>query len=333
MASGTGRKRRHGFTLVELLVVTTIIGVLIALLLPVLSTVRESSRRTSCGNNLRQLGIATQAYHAAHSHFPTGAVAKKYDDVPTTPWTFYRWSALAMLTPYLENTAAYNALNLDVPLYSASLAVSPQNREGVKILVAEFLCPSDISQRVHEQFGPTNYAACAGSGMGGGTPRDTDGVFYVNSAIQMAHIRDGSPHTVLMSESILGVGGTTNHDVDTGYKFHFISPLTEAMCDNAVIWNYQDPRGFGWANGEYRAALYNHYATPNSPKPDCISTTMGGPPETLFTPYGWRAARSRHNGGVNVLLADSTVKFVEDGIALDIWRGMSTRSGGEAVPE
>ena len=64
-------QRPHGFTLVEMLVVITIIGVLVGLLLPAVQAARESGRRMQCANNLRQIGIALNAYHEAYGHFPT----------------------------------------------------------------------------------------------------------------------------------------------------------------------------------------------------------------------------------------------------------------------
>ena len=160
----TFRTPRAGFTLVELLVVIAIIGILVALLLPAIQAARSSSRRTQCTNNLRQLGIALTNYESARQRFPAGAISRSYPAEPATPHNFYRWSTLAQLTPYLEQTAAYNALDMTVPLYGRNLQVTPENQEGVARVVPEFLCPSDSGQRVSSAFGPTNYAACVGIG-------------------------------------------------------------------------------------------------------------------------------------------------------------------------
>ena len=129
------RKRCTGFTLVELLIVIAIIGVLVSLLLPAVQAAREVARSMTCANNLRQIAIASHHFHDAQGRFPPGAVAKEYLAAPSTPWTFYRWSALAMLSPHIENSAASDALELSVPLYNSALAVTPENREGVKIQV------------------------------------------------------------------------------------------------------------------------------------------------------------------------------------------------------
>ena len=321
--------RQLGFTLVELLVVIAVVSGLVALLLPAVQSARESARRTSCVNNQRQLVLAAQGFSAANQHFPSGAVAQEYPGNPQVQWTFYRWSALAALTPYLENSTAFQALDLSLPLFGADLLVTPQNEEGVKLIVSEFLCPSDIGRPVTPTFGPTNYAAATGTGIHGGSPRVTDGIFFVNSKTSTADIVDGLSKTALFSESVLGVPGTEGGDAQIDYKFALNAPLNEFLCNVSPQWNVSDPRGFSWVNGEYRCALYNHYLRPNSETPDCIGVLLGGGPRLQFTPYGWRTARSRHPGGVNLTRADGSVQFVSDAIDLTAWKALATIAGEE----
>lgn len=325
--------RQRGFTLVELLVVIAIIAGLVGLLLPAVQAAREAARRMSCSNNLRQVGLAMHNHHATLNYLPPGSVSKENPVVPSTPWTFYRWSALAMLSPYLENTAAYNLLDLDLPLYNSSFGITPENREGVAVFVPTFVCPSDSAQRLSPNFGPANYQFNAGTGLSGGSPWETDGLFFVNSKIRFADIVDGTSNTIAISESILGVAGMQNTDPRTAYRFSFFAPLTEAACEGSVLWNYTDPRGFSWANGEYRNSLYNHRLMPNSETPDCIGVYFGGGFQRIYTPFGWKAARSRHSGGVNVMRADGSATFVSDSVDPSVWRAVSTRSGGEITPE
>ncbi len=323
--------RQAGFSLIELLVVIGIIGVLVALLIPAVQSSRAAASRTSCANNLRQLGVAAHNHESARGYFPSGSVAMPFPADPQHAWTFYRWSALAELTPYLENTAVYNALDLTVPLYGSNFAVRPENAEAVKVFVPEFICPADEPRRLAEDFAPTSYAACTGTGAGGGSPRDTDGVFFINSQTRVGQISDGTCKTALFSESNLGDPRPNNHDPQTEYKFSFLAPVSDALCNGTVQWNVSDPRGFSWANGEYRCALYNHHMTPNSRTPDCIGVQIGGTVQTRYTPYGWRAARSRHAGGVNVLMADSSLQFVADEIDVELWRALSTVAGSETA--
>ena len=225
LATGSALHERPAFTLIELLVVIGVIGVLVAMLLPAVQTAREAARRMSCANNMRQIGIAMHNHHAVHDRLPAGAVARPYESEPSTPWTFYRWSALAMLSPHLENTAAYNALDLSKPLYTVNFAVTPENVEGSRKMVPTFLCPSDRGRRLHPDFGPTNYAVCTGSGGGGGTPIATDGVFHVNSETRLVDIHDGSSNTLALSESLLGDPGLEARDPETAYRFTFVSPV------------------------------------------------------------------------------------------------------------
>lgn len=324
---------RHAMTLIELLVVIAIIGMLVGLLLPAVQSAREAARRVMCVNRMRQVGIAMHNHHAALDKLPPAAVAKEYSEAPATPWSFYRWSALAKLSPYLENDAATSTLDLEQPLYTASFAITSSNISGAAAMVPTFLCPSDGYRVLNDSFGPTNFAVCTGSGAGGGTPIKSDGTFFVNSEVHLADITDGTSNTVAMSESILGEAGSRQRDPQTSYRFTFATPLSEFGCRIAPAWNFSDPRGFAWVSGEYRTSLYNHHFTPNSPQHDCISNQLGGPPETIFTPFGWRAARSRHLGGVNVMMADGATRFVTEQVDAKLWREVATRRGGEVTAE
>ena len=98
-------------TLLELLVVIAIVGLLVAMLMPAVQAARETARRAQCTNNLRQLAIALNNFESARQHFPSGSISRAYPADRTTPHTFYRWSALAQITPFLEQTTAYNALD------------------------------------------------------------------------------------------------------------------------------------------------------------------------------------------------------------------------------
>jgi len=332
-------RRPAAFTLVEVLVVVAIIGTLMGLLVPAVQAARESARRSSCTNNLRQVGLAAALHESARGRFPIGAESRQWDARPDFPHQFFRWSVLAHLAPYYEQEQLLDALDLTVPLYIGLTPsdIAPQNKPIVKVTVPLFLCPSDVAIPVSDLFGPTNYAGCTGAGAGGGTPFDTGGIYGINSRTRPRDVKDGLAKTVAFAESILGAGPvatTTRAAVDavTGYGFTFTAPLTDAACARPFYYNFTDLRGFSWANGEYRTTLYNHARAPNDATMDCLAALLTDPDKTrMYAGFGWRTARSRHGSGVNVGLADGSVRFVADAVDASVWRAAATRDGGEAT--
>jgi prepilin-type processing-associated H-X9-DG protein len=184
-------------------------------------------------------------------------------------------------------------------------------------------------------LGPTNYAVCNGSGTNSGSPWNADGVFIAKQRLRVADIPDGTTNTAMLSESILGEGtesatGAAPAPLSTVYAYLAGIPVSESECAAATLWNVERLRGYMWASGEIRSASYNHHYPPNAPQPDCVTfDTLPGP--TRFTAQGWRGARSRHSGGVNLTLCDGSVRFVTDSIDLTVWRGLATRAGGEVA--
>ena len=325
---------RRAFSLVELLAVVAIIGVLTGLLLPAVQNAREAARRADCLSRLRQIALAMQNYESARGALPPGSVAQEYPAEPATPHTFYRWSALAHALPFMEHAAALEAIDLQTPLYARDFSIPEANREAVRAVVPEFLCPSDRQERVSPAFGPTNYALCAGSGAEGGTPFNSDGLFYINSATPLRQIADGTSQTALAAECTLGesvppLTPRAEADPRLVYGFARAAPLTEASCDETATWNLSDPPGFAWANGEFRSALYNHHRPPNASQFDCVSAKLIAPLAERYAAYGWRTARSYHPGGVNVAMADGSAAFFDEGVDRPLWQALSTRSGGE----
>jgi prepilin-type processing-associated H-X9-DG protein len=278
-------------------------------------------------------------HESARGRYPIGAESRQWSERPDFPHQFFRWSLLAHLAPFYEEERLLRGLDLTVPLYVglAPDAIAPQNKPIVGVKVPLFLCPSDRMAAVSALFGPTNYGGCAGSGAGGGTPFDADGLFFINSRARTQDVTDGLSKTVAFSESVLGEGpiaGRTAAGITaaTGYGFVFTTPLSAAACGRPFYYNFTDLRGFSWANGEYRTTLYNHARRPNDPALDCLAAQMNGAElSRMYAGYGWRAARSRHPGGVNVALADGGVRFVEDDVDAAVWKAAGTRAGGEAL--
>ncbi|MCL2005987.1 MAG: DUF1559 domain-containing protein [Planctomycetaceae bacterium] len=380
----TTLKPFRAFTLVELLVVIAIIGMLVALLLPAVQAAREAARRMQCTNHLRQLGIAVHNHVTTHGIMPAAMTATIPDNVPVdsnNPESqiiaamlpqlrqfnanyFWSWSALAELSPFLEQTNIYNTMELLHPTFLMNMQtgespITQANREAFGVTVGLFLCPTDVRQPVAstaydvDNPGPTNYVFCTGSGIsrdGGndalGRLWNTDGAFMARNRLSLGALTDGTSNTVLASESILGAGAATTATRPTDPRAERLNyawvnndgavssarGLTEALCNDAAMWNQQYPRGFSWATGEYRTGSYNHYMLPNSRTLDCIANTpMQGFGEEAFTSLGLRAARSFHPGGVNVVFGDGSGRFATDSVALEVWRAAATRAGGEAM--
>jgi prepilin-type N-terminal cleavage/methylation domain-containing protein/prepilin-type processing-associated H-X9-DG protein len=337
---------RRAMTLIELLVVIAIIAVLIGLLLPAVQRVREAANRAQCQNNLKQIGLALHNYESAKRNLPPVFPATpKPPYVGVVPDYFYTWSVLAQLNPYLEQTAIFKQTNLDEPLYSLpSLTILPDNQYAVQQTVPLFLCPSDLMEPVGSGYGvpvlgPVNYGACFGSGTtaGGppyGSPWDADGMFRAAVHGTFKEITDGLSNTAAFSESSLGQGPTMATGAIPGDPQKVYAnvppPLTPAACGKATLWNVQLRRGYLWASGEIRCASYNHYYPPNPPEYDCVAN-LSAPGPQQFTAVGFKAARSNHPGGVNLLLADGAVRFISNEIAPSLWTGLSTRAGGEVI--
>jgi prepilin-type N-terminal cleavage/methylation domain-containing protein len=144
--------RRFGFTLIELLVVIAIIGALVALLLPAVSSARESARRAQCVNNLKQIGIALTNYHDTVGSFPPGQIG-------AADWMV--WSAHAMLLPYLEQRPLYDAANFNFGTGCRPDGKAVENATVTRTKIDLFLCPSDIN-RLTTPEGHNNYVGNSG---------------------------------------------------------------------------------------------------------------------------------------------------------------------------
>jgi prepilin-type N-terminal cleavage/methylation domain-containing protein/prepilin-type processing-associated H-X9-DG protein len=340
-------RNRSAFTLIELLVVIAIIAVLIGLLLPAVQKVREAANRMSCQNNLKQLGLALHNYESSLGYLPPAFRGEPKPPFQALPAYFFSWSTLAELNPYLEQTNIYNAMDLNQPIYlPPAFNISTANQFAVSQVVKLFLCPSDKSKSLGggyglSQIGPTNYAVCNGTGTTNGaapfgSPWNADGMFRAHDVTRFADVLDGLSNTAAMSESTLGDGpegasGPIPGKPDEVYAYVSPgTPLSDSSCAGASQWNVDRRRGFMWATGEIRCASYNHYYTPNPALYDCVTNDVS-PGPGQYTAVGFRAARSRHPGGVNVLLGDGSVRFVSNTVPLNTWRALATRAGGEVL--
>lgn len=349
------RRRSSGFTLVELLVVIAIIGVLIALLLPAVQMAREAARRTSCLNNLRQLGLAVHNYESVFQILPTN-----YRGPNPTSGNF---SVHAQLLPYIEQANLENLIDYRIPLISGRCCPSPLNAPFVgpaQTKVELFLCPSDGGETLHivnngaggqDLYRATNYHVNCGSGTG--TNYDsramTDGVVWIDSMIGFGSIRDGLSNTAVFAESLIGNNQNTEPTRDwdrrrqymnlactflsrswppsppgigSGTAFQPFNEQTfEADCKASGLFRgWSGQRGFGWINGREYWTGYHHFHRPNSSVPDMGSCGWG-----IF------GARSGHPQAVNVAFCDGSTRPIADSIDVYVWRALGTRQGGEVT--
>jgi prepilin-type N-terminal cleavage/methylation domain-containing protein len=320
-------RKRSGFTLIELLVVFAIIGILVAILLPAVQQAREASRRIVCSNNLRQLGVALHNFHSIHRRFPPG----RGDPLPGV------FSAHAYLLEHLEQTSVRQVIDFRKAPTTFSVAGGVVHDGAVNLPAATarltvLQCPSDAFANgvPGSEFGSTNYAANAGSGLKlWGSLTDADGVFFKGSRIGLRDITDGSTKTVAMSERLNGPGRQDAGSVESDVQRLMLeipggNDTTPEACASPNSGNCYQERGAKWILGNYGNTLYNHYYTPNAATWDCMN---------LQQQKALSAARSMHPGGVMVLHCDSSVKFSSDSIDLSLWRTLATRQAGEVIQD
>lgn len=188
-------KRKNAFTLVELLVVIAIIGILIGMLLPAVQQVREAARRTSCANNLAQLGLALHNYEFATEHFPAGVLESGAGPIVTKEGGGQHVSFLISILPYLEQQGV--ADNFDV----TKGAYAKVNSAARLMEIPCFYCPSSPCIRTNDTAtaAMTHYAGCH-HGSETQIADDNNGIFFKNSSTTFADIYDGSSNTFLIGE-------------------------------------------------------------------------------------------------------------------------------------
>jgi prepilin-type processing-associated H-X9-DG protein len=303
---------------VELLVVITIIGILIALLLPAVQAAREAARRMQCSNNLKQLGLALHNYHSALNCFPPGiACAKANLSTPVR----HMWPVF--LFPYFEAGNLYDGYRFDWTV--------EQNRLAWTAVIGVSRCPSDMPTVDGTVLQRSNYVACFsadGTMIEPGTNCTVDScnnnasqnvsvtsgkkaLFNARVARTFADLSDGTSNTAALSETISGPNGSN------------------------------DQRGL-WCTDW--GCQYSHSRTPNSPLPDQVMSAAAGAPLNYCVPDKapcdgsspcWStenyAARSLHPGGVNAALADGSGHFISNSINLSIWQGLGSINGNEPI--
>jgi prepilin-type processing-associated H-X9-DG protein len=224
LKSGIRNLKSAGFTRVELLVVITIIGSLIALLLPAVQAAREAARRLQCGNNFKQVGLALHNYHTVKGCFPVGMfdATTKSGDPAWWGWSVY-------LLPYLEQQGVYDMIDFGATAAQGGYFAAGKNQQSCAIPISAYLCPSDpqAGELAWVNNGPyyhgpdpdddaalTDMCGVADSAewtVNGYDPKgfpQVDGVFGAYEPCTIALIRDGTSNTLAVGE-VTGKGSGT----------------------------------------------------------------------------------------------------------------------------
>jgi prepilin-type N-terminal cleavage/methylation domain-containing protein len=333
-ASPAGLAGRRGFTLVELLVVIAIIGILVGMLLPAVQTARESARRGSCGNNLKQIGLALLNYESSNKCFPAGYSLSMLANSRSQP----SWGWAVYILPFMENQQLHDGLdpkkrNL-AGIYTAS--ASQADKDRLQTVIPGYRCPTDQSPALNtlQQFGGSNPFAIATSNYVGCTGTDlqdplkslntADSTTYYGAAFRdydtggiffgvLDRTATGTPANLSTSAPGRGPDGVKNQQIRDGLSKTLIVG-ERGMMNRAAVW-----AGAG---------------NPDSYGPEGVCRTFGRPGFILNWQYEVTASPenegkgfdSAHKQGVQFVFADGAVVFIQDSISTTLLSQMCNRT-------
>ena len=342
------RNRKFGFTLVELLVVISIIGMLMAMLLPAVQSARESGRSNTCRNNLRNLGLATLGFESARNHFPGYVNDLGLGENRLRTWTFAILPYMdhrAMYERYMTKDGAGNVSATGTPNFNAGTptqGIHDDPNGNLEIL----RCPTNPPEI---RVGLTHYVANTGqidetTGFTTAQPgRDAqgNGVFFyagppsvaAENIIPMSTsyltTNDGVSTTLMLSENVDAWTWSTN-----------LSAGTAAAAGNMTVTTWERWLGFGYDPGAATADLAAMAGIPqvpnamlNNPAPMGINAAYGQSKIAGGTPNqfnGFVRPAAYHPSGVNMVFCDNHVRFISDTISYNVYVALMSSGGQKA---
>jgi len=326
-------RKRSGFTLVELLVVIAIIGILIALLLPAVQAAREAARRSQCSNNLHQIAVGLHNYADIYKVFPYGCGGPSqtgdYGGV-------HYWSAFKAILPYVEQTARHDQMQADP---RTPWTDYPPHQGPMQT----YLCPSD-GAAPRPPYGMPNGARCSYVTSRGDVTWDNmtfttagriRGMFGSVYHRSFAEVTDGTSNTVAVSETATAIGtyykairggvirsSIAHLDWDPSGCMAVRDPNNSQMMVGNDQWHF---RGNWFADGRPCNGGFTTVLPPNSPS---CAGLEGAWDEAAWGIY---SANSFHTAGINVALADASVRFISDTINCgNITTGSPSQRGSQS---
>jgi prepilin-type N-terminal cleavage/methylation domain-containing protein/prepilin-type processing-associated H-X9-DG protein len=329
------RQLRFAFTLIELLVVIAIIAVLIGLLLPAVQKVREAAARMKCTSHLKQIALAAHGYHDTYDAFPGGVVLGGS----------HFSSLFVELLPFIEQNSLYQRWDF---VNTSNNYMGNPSRAGTTITI--FWCPSHPSISTDGSTPTfTTYGGNGGTKVFPASTATLDGMFSTTGpssepnanqrGVKMLAITDGTSNTILCGERIVG---DTALDSYLNAPSGLITPTPNPPLQSSAAYSlWAPPPGPTACAALLAGQVVINYRQPTawSPPPPPLPGFPPTPPPPI--PWGelgplWYARLSAygsyHQSGVNMAMADGSVRFLTNSTTVGMLNALSTRAGGEVIP-
>ncbi len=328
------RLSKRGFTLIELLVVIAIIAILIALLLPAVQQAREAARRSTCKNNLKQIGLALHNYHDAHGMFPIGGAGTR-EAAPRLSWQ-------GRILPYVDQQPLFDQLDIDGKLPASSYSdaahhghvpwqILADGKEARAHLLPIYMCPTDDADEIWGGSAQGNYGGSMGSQVT--TSSNTNCQPYNVFAQNMSPGTNVAMGNTLNRFDLSGMFSRRGASVrirdvrdGTSNTIHAGEVLTHCTTSDLTGWIYS--HSLNNANVSTVAPI-NEFTTCLRLRPPRITDPNCANRGNWNYAYGFK---SLHSGGAQFLLVDGSVRFISENIDhAGTYQALGGRADGNPV--